>query len=250
MKIFISSILILSSFFCFSQTDTTHHIISPPLPIVSNPDSVIIDSTQNTDNSPTRFIELGIAPTSYKGDLNSYNHWNIGWHIGLLLARKKRLNGEFSFFGGEISGQNSQFQSEDATKTPNTFFKTTFISGSYNLHLNLIAKPRFKLYVSQGIGLMNFTPQNALYNNLIDEVDTRPHNEDYSTTSLMLPTQIGTHYSLKNNFSFGIKVTWLNTRTDYLDNISEWGNVDNNDNIMAYKIYVLIPLPSRKNKKS
>lgn len=217
-------------------------------------DSTIIDTVFNNkknlpeiidSNTPTRFFEIGICPTSYKGELNSYDHWNMGWNIGLLLSRKKRINSEFSVFVGNITGQNSNFSAQENT-TPNTFFKTSFFSGSYNLHLNIIAKERFKFYVSQGIGIMNFSPQNANYDKLIDIIETRSINESYSTTTIMLPSQIGMHYSLKNHFSLGVKVSWLNTRTDYLDNISEWGNVDNKDNIMAYKIYALLPIPSRK----
>lgn len=242
MKVFIIIFFISCSFLSFGQDTLT---------IAS--DSTIIDTVFNEGNHPktidntstTRFFEIGISPTSYKGELSSYDHWSMGWNIGLLLTRKKRINSEFSVFIGNISGQNSNFLKQENTN-PNTFFRTSFFSGSYNLHLNIIAKKRFKFYVSQGIGIMNFSPQNANYDKLIDLVETRAINEIYNTTTIVLPTQIGMHYSLKNHFNLGVKISWLNTRTDYLDNISEWGDVDNNDNMMAYKIYVLIPIPSRK----
>lgn len=208
-------------------------------------DSMVVDSAfvKITQKSlpPTRYVEIGISPISYKGELSSYDHWNMAFHAGLLLTRKKRINSEFSILGGQFSGQNRELSIKENTN-PNTYFVSSFFSGSYHLHINLIAKPRFKFYVSQGIGIMNFTPKNANSENLIDIVETRAINEEYNTTTLFLPTQIGFHYALKNHFNLGAKVSWLNTRTDYLDNISEWGNPDNKDNILSYKIYVLIPI--------
>ena len=262
----ITSFLAFISFYCVAQnTDSliviTDAVLVDSVSIVMDSDSVAIDSAIAVEQiamdsastemisinpSPTRFFEIGICPISYKGELSQYSHWNMAWQVGLVLARKKRLNGEFSFLIGSFSGQQKTATNDNSTKTPNTYFNTSFFSGSYHLHLNLIAKPTFKLYVSQGFGILNFSPKNANGEKLIDKAETRPFNESYSTTSIIFSTQIGAHYSLKNNFHIGAKITWLNTFTDYLDNISEWGNTADRDNLLSYKFYVLIPIPTKK----
>ncbi|MCP4521618.1 MAG: hypothetical protein GY827_08005 [Cytophagales bacterium] len=231
-----------------NQPDSTV-VVAPDTTIQVAKDTtrLITDSTIASNDTiqpirSKRSIELGMCPTAYKGELGSYQQWTASWHVSFVLTRRKRLNGEFCFLGGTISGQNRDFTPSISGVEPVTYVNTTFYSGSYNLRFNILAKKNYTLYVSQGIGFMNFRPQNGKYEDLTNLAETRAVNEDFSTTSLMLPTQIGTQYIFNNLFGLGFKVAWLNTRTDYLDNISEWGNSDNNDNIMAYKFYAIIPI--------
>ncbi|MCZ6900504.1 MAG: hypothetical protein O7F74_09725, partial [Bacteroidetes bacterium] len=45
-----------------------------------------------------------------------------------------------------------------------------------------------------------------------------------------------------NGFGFGLQTGYLNTTTDFLDNISQWGNKKGNDNVLVTKFSFVISL--------
>lgn len=195
---------------------------------------------------PTQFIELGISPNSYKGDLvSSYRQFTSSVHLGFQMNIKKKLNGHLNIFHGYIAGSNDNYTftgSSQTPPTPNTFFRTTFTGFEYDLHVNFYKTDRFCFYLSQGIGLMKFKPQNDNEENFDNLLSTRAKGESYSTTTLVLPTFAGGYFLLPNSYGLGFQAGFLNTKTDYLDNIGQWGNRKKKDQILMYKVYVLIPV--------
>ena len=197
------------------------------------------------------FFQIGISGNTYKGDLQeSYDKLASGVHFGIRVHGEKRVNAELLFHAGSITGQNVSFNQDNPSITPNTFFKTRLLSGQFNININLIRKENFRLYLSQGIGLLSFDPENDLGEKLIDLSDTRQAGETYTTNTLMLPTGLGALYTLKNGFGFALRLSYLNPQTDYLDNISAYGTSDKNDRVFQTNFTFLIPftLPSAKEK--
>lgn len=189
------------------------------------------------------WFQLGFGTNAYKGDLQGYNKWTPSIHFGVIFNKKKRLNGEFNFNIGSLVGDNPNYVfSGNPKATPNIFFQTSFFNVNYQLHLNLIKNERFKIYLFQGIGVLNFNAKNELNENLIQKKSTRAPNEIPNNFCITLPNGIGLLYTLKNNFGFGIQTGFANTRTDYLDNISAWGNQTKKDNVLFAKFQVLVPL--------
>jgi len=191
-------------------------------------------------DSLLQFIEVGIAPISYKGDLShSYSNWGAVYHIGLKLNRKKRINGQVNIMWGSVSASNPFFT---ATKgNPNSFFHAKLLSFEYNVIANLVKKKNFSFYVSPGIGVLHFAPQNDQKEKFRNKPETRASGEDYSPLSFMIPLKIGAAYLLKAGFGIGIEAGWLNPLTDYIDNIGMLGN-SKKDNLLLYKLFILIPL--------
>jgi hypothetical protein len=208
--------------------------------------------TTYAQEHPTRFIEAGISPSSYKGDLNNtYQQWTAIYNAGLKLYAKKRLNGSFNFFAGRIMGQNGRYEFNpnlNPSPTPNTYFKTTLIGLNYDLQLNLLKKKWGCLYISQGIGLMRFSPKDQNNNKLQDKLSTRAKGEDYNTISFVFPTRIGCMFFLPSWYAIGLQAGFLNPTSDYLDNISEWGVKKKKDNILSVKLSVFIPLTTQSRK--
>ncbi|HVD99241.1 MAG TPA: hypothetical protein VNB90_13620 [Cytophagaceae bacterium] len=202
-------------------------------------------SSMAQSTMPTRFVELGVSTNSYKGDLShSYSQWANGIHIGILFNRKKLLNGHFNLMIGKATAQNPNYFFDDGSEpqpTPNNFARIKMYSLNYDLHLNLYKKHGFIVYLSQGIGLLRFVPKDEYNKNLQDQLDTRPIGESYSNIAIMLPTGFGMMYVSKPGFGIGLQAGWLNTQTDFLDNVSKWGNRDKKDNIAYYKMTVYIP---------
>ncbi len=193
---------------------------------------------------PTKLVYGGIAATSYKGDLSGYEKWSSSFHLGLKLNQNHRINSNFNLAFGNVTGQNVnyEFLVDQIPTTPNRFFKTTFFSINYDLQVNIIKKKNIILYLSQGLGFSFFDPEDQFFNKLIDQEGTREEGETYSTTALMLPTQIGVIYFLPNYYGFGFNLGILNIQSDYLDNISNWSVNTGNDNVIWAKFSFYVPV--------
>ena len=191
-------------------------------------------------------LYLGVGANSYSGDLgNAYSKWTPSFHTGILFNKKKRINGSINLVFGRLTGQTLD-QIQDPDITPNDFFNTSFFSVNYDLQINLVKTEQWKLYLSQGVGFMFYTPKDENSNSLIDQPDTRPPGESYSSISVILPTKIGAFYFINTKFGVGAEVALNNPLTDYLDNISEWGTNDGNDNYMTARFVLVVPFPKIK----
>ncbi|MDN5202945.1 hypothetical protein QQ008_16265 [Fulvivirgaceae bacterium BMA10] len=194
--------------------------------------------------TPSKLIYGGIGASAYSGDLAKFEKWSSSFYLGLKFNNSKRINGNVTFTFGSVTGQNSNyvFQTSQGPATPNKFFKTEFISLNYDLQVNFIKKKNFIAFISQGIGLSSFDPQDEFFNKLIDQLETREEDESYSSISLILPTQLGIIYLFDNGYGFGAKIGFINSATDYLDNIGLWGNKSGNDNILSVKFLFYVPI--------
>lgn len=193
---------------------------------------------------PASFIYGGFSMNQYLGDLSTDHAKRTGSvMLGLKLNRKKRLNGSFELGYGQLTGQNSMYVfSGDEKAIPNRFFSSSFFTLHYNLHLNILKKENYTLYLSQGFGIIRYNPEDDLDRNLPDRFETRAPNETYSNTSVMLPTNLGFIYLLPNKWGLGLQAGYLNPLTDYLDNIGQWGNNSGNDNVLQYRFAVYAPI--------
>ncbi|MDQ3394330.1 MAG: hypothetical protein M3512_09505 [Bacteroidota bacterium] len=196
------------------------------------------------------FVQVGVTANAYKGDLQkSYENWGSSFHLGLRFNKKKRLNGSFLISIGSVTGQNLNpiFQNiENSTIQPNRFFRSSILTGQYDLQVNIIKTEQFAVFLSQGVGLMRHNPKDDQGNNLLDQNSTRAPNEDFNNISIMFPTQAGASLKLKNDFGFGIQTGFLNTLTDYIDNISMLGSNNGNDNILFVRLSFLAPISLTK----
>ena len=191
-------------------------------------------------------IFFGIGPSAYKGDLSDgFDKWSMIFHVGIKFNRFKKVNGNFALTIGSITGQNINYSYEDGSlpaPSPNRFFTTKLVGLNYELHYNFINSEKVKVYASQGIGVLRFNPQDEYNDSLVDQLFSRAANETYGTITLLLPTQVGVLYILPNDYSVGVQAGYVNTLTDYLDNISAWGNKKGNDNIFSVKFEIHIPV--------
>ncbi|MFN3404081.1 MAG: hypothetical protein ACK40G_08295 [Cytophagaceae bacterium] len=189
------------------------------------------------------FVHLGLGANSYKGDLNdTYQQWTASYHAGVLFNKKKRLNGQLNIIAGKIQGNNPDYVFEkDPFSQPNTFFTTSFININYDVHLNLIKKDNFILFISQGVGLIRFSPKDQFNAKLENNFSRRAKGEEYSNIAFTLPTSAGFIYIMPSGYAFGLQTGYLNPTTDYLDNISQWGNSDKKDNVFFGRLSLFLP---------
>jgi len=198
-----------------------------------------------------RFIEVGVSGNAYRGDLQAgYEKFSSGFHLGIQWMKKKRINGAINLQIGSVNGQNPDYiyNGSTATTTPNQYFKTSIFTLHYELQLNLIKKKRFRVFIAQGIGMIRFIPKDQYQNKLSSQLVSRAEGETYGNTSLILPTQIGAQYFLANGLGAGFKMGWYNPQTDYIDNVSKWGNKSGNDKIFNFRFSVMIPVRTKSEK--
>lgn len=185
------------------------------------------------------YFDIGVGALSYKGDLgNSYKKWTSSFHMGLQFNKKRRINGAIQINIGNVQGQATPSQYSDPDVTPNTFVDTRFFSFNYDVQVNMLKNEYWKVYASAGIGLLLFTPRNEDLDDLQEISSSRQSGEEYSTYSFMLPLKVGFIHYLPNRFGVGMETGFYNAMTDYLDNISEWGEKDGNDNIWSVRFSV------------
>ncbi|MDX2301920.1 MAG: hypothetical protein NW226_03930 [Microscillaceae bacterium] len=217
--------------------DSYEHVYDFP----TSPDSLVNLSRPRV----THFIEVGIGGNGYKGDLASYEKWTQSFHLAFKLNRKNLLNSRFGFSAGFITGENRLYRFSDASggrTSPNTFFRTSILTFDYELQINLYRTRSFMLYLSQGIGFIRFESKDENGESLLNLQETRAENETYNNFAFMLPTGLGATYLFKNGYGLGAQAGFLNTQSDYLDNIAQWGVQSGNDNILRFKFYLYIPL--------
>jgi hypothetical protein len=166
-------------------------------------------------------------------------------YLGIKFNRLNKINGNFLLTLGSVTGEKVGYAFDDGnlpSPTPNRFFKTNVASINYEAHYNFINKENLKVYVSQGMGILRFEPQDEYGEGLVDQIFTRSANETYGNITLILPTQIGLKFTLPNNYSVGLQLGFTNPLSDYLDNISSWSTTKGNDNIFSYRFLVYIPV--------
>ena len=196
-------------------------------------------------DSTLKWLQFGTAMNAYKGDFQGKAKYTSSFHIGLQFNKKRKLNGSVMLAAGTLNGEdrNFSFESSQTPKpTPNQFVKTDFFHLSYELHYNIIKTENLIVYLSQGIGLIRYTPKDSEGNTLEDQPETRAEGESYRKESLMLPTSVGAVYLLPNQFGIAVQGGYLNTLTDYLDNISTLGDSSDNDNVLQIRLGIYVPL--------
>ncbi len=198
-----------------------------------------------------RFIVVGVCGNAYRGDLQAgYEKFSSGIQFGIQWMKKKRFNGALNIQIGSVNGQNPDYVYTGSTEktTPNTYFKTSIFTVHYELQLNLIKKKRFRIYISQGLGFIRFKPKDEFQDPLAGQLGTRAVGETYGTTALILPTQLGFQYFLPNGLGTGFKMGWYNPKTDYIDNVSKWGNKAGNDKIFSFNFSIMVPIRTKLEK--
>ena len=195
---------------------------------------------------PLRYLEIGAGANAYRGDLTKrYEKWSSALHVGLLFNRREHFNGHLNLAIGTLTGQNPAYAFDGepgAASAPNRFFRTPFFAVNYDLHFNILKTNRWIVYVGQGIGIVRFKPKDDFGNDLQENLANRPPGETYNNVSLVLPSQAGITYLFGNGYGVGVRSGWLNPKTDYLDNISQWGNRVKKDNALWVRFLFAVPM--------
>jgi len=198
-------------------------------------------SVYGQDSTFTKFAGLSFGAGIPKTDLEA-SYKKPGTHLSgfLQFTSNRWLNIGFVFSAGEVESENREVRFFDQSEYRiNDFARTTYQSLHVEPTFHLIKGQNYSVYLAQGFGFMRFNVYDKNNDDLSNQLDSRAQGEEFSNFSVLLPTTLNAYYFLPNGFGFHIRGGWLNPQTDYLDNISTFGNADNNDNIVVLQFSII-----------
>ncbi len=191
-----------------------------------------------TDSTVYKFIGLGFGTNLTKTDLSeTFSKPSLAFNAFLQFDRPKRLSSAVHLTVGQLisESRNVKFVDQSEFKI-NDFAQTNYQSVHFEAVFSIIKKSNWSISLAQGFGFMRFNVYDKNNNPLIDQLNSRAFTEDYTGFAVMLPTSAKAHYVFKNNFGLSANLGLLNVLTDYLDNISTFGNAENNDNVLVMQL--------------
>lgn len=193
------------------------------------------------DSTFTKFAGISFGSSIPKTDLEpSYKKPGVQLSAFMQFTPNRWLNVGFWFSAGEVQSENREVRFFDQSEFQlNDFARTNYQSLNVEPSFHLLKKPNYSIYLSQGFGFMRFAVYDRDNNNLANQLDSRAQGEDYSNFSVLLPTTLNAYYFLPNDFGFHFRTGFLNPQTDYLDNISNFGNPENNDNLFILQLSII-----------
>lgn len=224
--------------------------------VAQTTDSVVIPKVKK-EKIPT--IGIAFTGTSYIGDLTDnfmkFNRIYPGMNISLQgnLSNKKILQAQLNAGFGAISEQADTYPF--LTEHPKniryiSYIYTPFYYGDVRLKTRFFRKSAFRPYLSTGVGLYLFSPQDQEGNLLVEAPKSRPKGETYNTYAFYIPAAIGFDLRINKSLGLGVGYTFRNIFTDYTDNISQLGKVAGNDKLHQFQLTMYVtPSPAAKTSK-
>lgn len=198
-------------------------------------------SVSAQDSTITKFAGISFGSSIPKTDLEpTYKKPGIQLSAFMQFIPNRWLNVGLWFSAGEVQSENREVRFFDQSEFQlNDFARTNYQSLHVEPSFHLLKKPNYSIYLSQGFGFMRFVVYDRDNNNLANQLESRAQGEDYSNFTVLLPTTLNAYYFLPNNFGVSVRTGFLNPQNDYLDNISNFGNPDNNDNIFILQLSII-----------
>lgn len=228
-KSFFIGIVIFLNFICYSG-------VAQETTMTENP-----EEEQPEELANNKFIGLGIGMALPKTDLApQYKKPGTNFSVVFQFNKNKRVNVSFWLNIGEVQSEDRAVVFLDQSEFQiNSFASTRYQSVHLEPSLHIFKRENWGVFISQGFGFFRFEVYDQDNNSLADMPNSRAPGESAPNLTVILPTNIGAYYFLENDFGFHFKIGIMNTLTDYLDNISTFGNPDNNDNIANLQLSLL-----------
>lgn len=173
-------------------------------------------------------LYAGYSVNAYKGDFSGYSKARNAFSAGLILNREKKVGGELNLRIGGLASE-----SLDYADPVVPFVQTTYFSFNYGLSIRAIKfNENTSVHVVPGIGFIRFTPKDFDGNSLAELSTTRDKGEEFSNVALVLPLKVQMRHRFSPRMGMLLETGFLNTRTDYLDNVSNLADNGNKDNVL------------------
>jgi hypothetical protein len=198
-------------------------------------------SALGQDSTFTKFAGISFGSSTPKTDLEpTYKKAGIQASAFMQFTPNRWLNIGLWFSAGEVQSENREVRFFDQSEFQiNDFARTNYQSLHVEPSFHIIKKSNYSLYLAQGFGFMRFAVYDSDNRNLANQLSSRSQGEDYSVLTVLLPTSLNAYYFFPNDFGIHVRTGFLNPQTDYLDNISNFGNPNNNDNLFIFQFSII-----------
>lgn len=203
----------------------------------------LLKQERNLYRSPK--LGIGLTGATYVGDLTDgkmqYNRFYPGVNFSLQNVGRpsSRLQMQLNAGFGAISEQSDMdtlFANVPKNIHPNIFVYTPFYYGDIRFKVKPIRRVRLQPYLSTGVGILLFSPEDEFNNLLVEKPNSRPKGEDYNTYTFYIPATAGLDFKLSKALSIGFDYTYRILNTDYIDNISQLGYVTSKDKLHSLQV--------------
>ena len=197
-------------------------------------------SVSGQDSTLTKFAGISFGSSIPKTDLEpTYKKPGVQLSAFMQFTPNRWLNVGFWVSVGEVQSENREVRFFDQSEFQiNDFARTNYQSIHVEPSVHVLKKPNYSIYLSQGFGFLRFVVFDRDKSNLANHLSSRSQGEDYSNFAVLLPTTLNAYYFLPNSFGLHLRTGFLNPQTDYLDNISTFGNPENNDNLFILQFSI------------
>ncbi|HET8860384.1 hypothetical protein [Marivirga sp.] len=198
-------------------------------------------SVSGQDSTFTKFAGISFGSSIPKTDLEpTYKKPGVQLSAFLQFTPNRWLNVGLWFSAGEAQSENREVRFFDQSEFQiNDFARANYQSLHVEPSFHLLKKSNYSIYMAQGFGFMRYAVYDRDNSNLASQLDSRSQGEEYSNFAVLLPTTLNAYYFLPNDFGLHLRTGFLNPQTDYLDNISNFGNPENNDNLFILQLSIL-----------
>ncbi len=209
--------------------------------------SILLPTLILAQGSP-RF-QIGAGPTVnwFYGDLQPEDERihrpYAGMNIALQFNNPKFIGPQINAGFGSYRVQDRLFDPEipaGEDVEPNTFASSNFFYLDFMLRIRPLKRRLFRPHGGVGIGLFNFNPKNVAGEELVNLPDTRLPQEEYNTTTGMLPLNVGFTWAINDLVSVGMDYYRHVVFSDYLDNVGELGTRSGGDGLNSLQIMVYL----------
>lgn len=175
-------------------------------------------------------IEFGVGTASYMGDLSpspSALNLNLGLGFRYYIKNKLSVRAKVNYFRLKASDQKSGDVVRNLSfRSDNLQVGLQFVYDFFHFYANDHKRKRVTPYVFTGIQALFFNPKTQ-YNGVWYELQVlNTEGKNYAKTTLCVPLGIGFRIKLTPNVDLGLELSYQQTFTDYLDDVS--GNYRDN----------------------
>ena len=177
---------------------------------------------------------IGLLGAAYMGDMNQNGSELYKFYPGINtsfeFASHRRVVPQLAAGYGRFVAQNRDLGVVDGVRL-NSFVSTTFFFADLRIKYRFRKDRKVIPYLSAGVGLLNYTPEDIDGNGLSENISTRSEGEVYNSITASLPLTVGCEFKFSPLLSVSAEVTHRRSGSDYLDNIGVLGTRKGKDHL-------------------
>jgi len=192
-------------------------------------------------------LGVSVLGQTFLGDLTprdeAFTRWYPGLQFTLGFDSRRVLSPTLNFSLADFVAQDRTLGPVDG-RQPNRLARTQYFSTDIRLAFRLLKNRRVQPYAAAGIGFLVFNVRDETGRALLNAASTRAQGESYSNVAAYLPLAVGVQWRISQVISTAFEVAWVQSFSDYLDNVNRLGNRSGPDALFQTRLALQFTLPA------